>query len=59
MKEILCREIPHFDTTKGHIESRKAIALDCTIDEAKQTQLEILLKGNVDPAKLEKSVAGT
>ena len=44
----------HFDTTKGHIESRKAIALDCTIDEAKQTQLEIPFKGNVDPAKLEK-----
>ena len=44
----------HFDTTKGHIESRKAIALDCTIDEARQTQLEIPFKGNVDPAKLEK-----
>ena len=44
----------HLDNTKGHIESRKAIALDCTIDEAKQTQLEIPFKGNVDPAKLEK-----
>ena len=30
----------HFDTTKGHIESRKAFAVDCTIDEAKDTQLE-------------------
>ena len=29
----------HFDTTKGHIEGRRALALDCTIDEAKQTQL--------------------
>lgn len=46
----------HFDTTKGHIEGRKAIALDCTIDEAKQTQLEIPFKGNVDPAKLEKAL---
>ena len=46
----------HFDTTKGHIESRKAIALDCTIDEARQTQLEIPFKGNVDPAKLEKAL---
>ena len=27
----------HFDTTKGHIESRGAIALDCTIDEAQDT----------------------
>ena len=43
----------HFDTTKGHIESRGAIALDCTIDEAKNTQLEIPFKGNVDPKKLE------
>ena len=43
----------HFDTTKGHIEGRKAIALDCTIDEAKDTQLEIPFKGNVDPKKLE------
>ena len=43
----------HFDTTKGHIESRKAVALDCTIDEAKNTQLELPFKGNVDSKKLE------
>jgi len=47
----------HFDTTKGHIEGRKAIALDCTIDEAKDTQLEVPFKGNVDPVKLEKALA--
>ena len=47
----------HFDTTKGHIESRKAFAVDCTVDEAKDTQLEIPFKGNVDPAKLEKVLA--
>lgn len=47
----------HFDTTKGHIESRKATAVDCTIDEAHDTQLEIPFKGNVDPAKLEKVLA--
>lgn len=47
----------HFDTTKGHIESRKATAVDCTIDEAKETQLEIPFKGNVDPVKLEKVLA--
>ena len=46
----------HFDTTKGHIESRGAIALDCTIDEAKDTQLEIPFKGNVDLKKLEKAL---
>lgn len=44
----------HFDTTKGHIESRKAFAIDITIDEAKDTQLEIPFKGNADPKKLEK-----
>ncbi|MDE5843414.1 MAG: tryptophanase [Muribaculaceae bacterium] len=44
----------HFDTTKGHIESRKAFAVDCTVDEAKNTQLEVPFKGNVDLKKLEK-----
>jgi len=43
----------HFDTTKGHIEFRKAVALDCTIDEAADTQLEIPFKGNINPVKLE------
>ena len=46
----------HFDTTKGHIESRKASALDCTVDEARDTQLEVPFKGNVDIAKLEKAL---
>lgn len=49
----------HFDTTKGHIEFRKATALDCTIDEAADTQLEIPFKGNVDPKKLEKALQET
>ncbi len=44
----------HFDTTKGHIESRKAFAVDCTVDEAKDTQRELPFKGNVDIDKLEK-----
>ncbi len=47
----------HFDTTKGHIEFRKAVALDCTIDAAKDTQLELPFKGEVDCAKLEKALA--
>ena len=37
----------HFDTTKGHIEYRKAVALDCTIKEAANTELEIPFKGNM------------
>ena len=43
----------HFDTTKGHIEFRKAHAVDCTIDEASDTELEIPFKGNMDLGKLE------
>lgn len=43
----------HFDTTKGHIEFRKALAIDCTIDEANDTTLEIPFKGNMDLNKLE------
>lgn len=51
----VCPGNSHFDTTKGHIESRKAIALDCTIDEARDTQQVIPFKGNVDTEKLEKA----
>ena len=43
----------HFDTTKGHIEYRKAHAIDCTIDEASDTELDIPFKGNMDLDKLE------
>ena len=43
----------HFDTTKAHIEFRKAHAIDCTIDEAFDTTIEHPFKGNVDLAKLE------
>lgn len=52
----VCPGNSHFDTTKGHIESRKAIAIDCTIDDAKDTQLEIPFKGNVDIKKLEEAL---
>lgn len=44
----------HFDTTKGHIEFRKATAIDCTIDEAFDTACEHPFKGNIDLNKLEK-----
>src|SRR6056297_895160 len=43
----------HFDTTKGHIEFRKAKAIDCTIDEAFDTQVDHPFKGNLDLGKLE------
>jgi tryptophanase len=43
----------HFDTTKGHIEFRKATAVDCTIDEAYDTTNLHPFKGNVDIGKLE------
>ncbi len=44
----------HFDTTKGHIEYRKAHAVDCTIDEAFETTNPHPFKGNIDLNKLEK-----
>jgi tryptophanase len=49
----------HFDTTKGHIEFRKATAIDCTIDEAFDTANEHPFKGNIDLDKLEKVLKET
>ncbi len=43
----------HFDTTKGHIEFRKAIAVDCTIAEAFDTNIDHPFKGDIDLKKLE------
>ena len=43
----------HFDTTKGHIEFRKATAFDCTIDAAGDTTNHHPFKGNLDMGKLE------
>ena len=43
----------HFDTTKGHIEYRRARAVDCTIDEACHTSQFHPFKGNIDLEKLE------
>ena len=47
----------HFDTTKGHIEFRKANAVDLTIDIASDTEAYHPFKGNVDIDKLEKYMA--
>ncbi|MCD6543159.1 MAG: tryptophanase, partial [Flavobacteriaceae bacterium] len=44
----------HFDTTKGHIEFRKAKAVDCTINEAFDTENMHPFKGNIDLDKLKK-----
>jgi tryptophanase len=43
----------HFDTTKGHIEFRKATAVDCTVDDAYVVSSTNPFKGNVDLSKLE------
>jgi tryptophanase len=43
----------HFDTTKGHIEFRKAHAIDCTIDEAFDINDLHPFKGNINLEKLE------
>ena len=49
----------HFDTTKGHIEYRKAVALDCTIDEAKDPNDLHPFKGNLNLEKLESTLKET
>lgn len=49
----------HFDTTKGHIEFRKAKAIDCTVDIARDTTAVAPFKGNVDLEKLEKVLKET
>jgi len=49
----------HFDTTKGHIEFRKAEAVDCTVDIAKDTSYIDPFKGNIDLNKLEKVLKET
>jgi len=46
----------HFDTTKGHIEMRKATALDLTIAEAYDTSLSLPFKGNIDLERLEQTI---
>jgi len=43
----------HFDTTKGHIEFRKAEAVDCTVDISSDITKYHPFKGNVDIQKLE------
>jgi len=49
----------HFDTTKAHIEIRKARAIDCTVDECFDPSLDVPFKGNVDLEKLDKVVSAT
>lgn len=52
----------HFDTTKGHIEFRKAVAVDCTVNDSTELSSTNPFKGNIDPELLEevlrKSPAG-
>lgn len=47
----------HFDTTKAHIEDKKGIAIDCTIDEAYDPTLDHPFKGNLDIGKLESAIS--
>ena len=49
----------HFDTTKGHIEFRKATALDCTVAVAGDITALDPFKGNVDLECLEKVLKET
>lgn len=47
----------HFDTTKAHIEDKKGVAVDCTIEEAYDPELDHPFKGNLDIGKLEAVIA--
>ncbi|MGB8358124.1 MAG: tryptophanase [Bacteroidales bacterium] len=49
----------HFDTTKGHIEFRKATAVDCTVAVAGDITAVEPFKGNVDLERLEKVLKET
>ncbi len=46
----------HFDTTEAHIEHRKAIPVNCVIEEAYDSAAELPFKGNMDLKKLEKTL---
>ncbi len=49
----------HFDTTKGHIEFRKATAVDCTVAVARDITVVDPFKGNIDLELLEKVLKET
>ena len=49
----------HFDTTKGHIEFRKARAVDCTVSYAMDLSNLDPFKGNVDHERLEQVLKET
>jgi tryptophanase len=49
----------HFDTTKGHIEFRKATAIDCTVSVARDINAMDPFKGNADLDLLEKVLRET
>jgi tryptophanase len=49
----------HFDTTKGHIEFRKATAVDCTVAISRDITALDPFKGNVDLELLEKVLKET
>ena len=47
----------HFDTTKAHIEFRKGIAIDCSINEAYDHSSLFSFKGNIDLEKLKLEIS--
>jgi len=49
----------HFDTTKGHIEFRKAKAVDCTVSYARDINVVDPFKGNADLERLDQVLKET
>ena len=45
-----------FDTTRAHVEIAGARAIDCVVEEAKDSNLRAPFKGNMDVEKLEKTI---
>lgn len=45
-----------FDTTRAHVELAGARAVDCVVDDAKDTAKRVPFKGNMDIAKLEETI---
>lgn len=47
----------HFDTTRGHVTLAGAVAVDCVVPEARDTESFYPFKGNMDTVRLEEMIS--